>query len=180
MNIENLVAVSALPGLHKIIANRDNGLIVEDIETGKSRFCSSRKHQFSPMETIAIFTDDDDSEKLENILQTMMDQVKSNPVPAAKASGADLKTYFEKILPTYDRDKVHVSHIKKVIKWYHLLDKKGFLTAEPSKKDDKKEDKADKKGTNPKKNAIKPQRSQSKPKNLAAMPKKVAAKQKKK
>ncbi len=130
MNIEKLVAVTGLPGLHKIVANRDNGLIVADLETGKTRFCSSRKHQFSPMETIAIFTDDNDSEQIEKVFQSMIDQKAKNPVPAAKSSAEDLKAYFEKILPNFDRDKVHVSHIKKVIKWYNQLDTTGLLTAE--------------------------------------------------
>ena len=137
MNIENLVAVSGLPGLHKIVANKDNGLIVKDLESNKTRFCSSRKHQFSPMETIAIFTDDNDSEQIEKVFQAMLDQAKKNPVPAANGSAEDLKTYFEKILPNYDRDKVHVSHIKKVIKWYNQLDKTGLLTAEAPVKDKK-------------------------------------------
>ncbi len=144
MNIENLVSVSGLPGLHKIVANRDNGLIVEDLESGKTRFCSSRKHQFSPMETIAIFTDDDDSEKLEIIFQSMMDQNAKNPIPAPNGPAADLKSYFEKILPNYDRDKVHVSHIKKVIKWYNQLDKTGLLTAEAPKKEEAEEVKEEK------------------------------------
>lgn len=166
MNIENLVSVSALPGLHKIIANRDNGLIVEDLETGKTRFCSSRKHQFSPMETIAIFTDDDDSEKLEVIFQSMMDQKAKNPIPAPNAASADLKTYFEKILPNYDKDKVHVSHIKKVIKWYNQLDKTGLLTAEPPKKEEKEEKKEKAKPTGKAKPKAKPT-SKAKPKPTA-------------
>jgi len=141
MNIENLVSISGLPGLHKIVANRDNGLIAADLETGKTRFCSSRKHQFSPMETIAIFTDDDDSEQLETIFQTMLDKKDSTPVPAPNSPAADLKTYFQEILPNYDREKVHVSHIKKVIKWYMQLDKSGLLTAEAPKKEKKEEDK---------------------------------------
>ena len=143
MNIEKLVAVSGLPGLHKIVANRDNGLIVADLESGKTRFCSSRKHQFSPMETIAIFTDDNDSEQIEKVFQSMLDQKAKNPVPAAKSSAEVLKTYFEKILPNFDQDKVHVSHIKKVIKWYNQLDKTGLLTAEaPKKEEDPKKEKA--------------------------------------
>ena len=166
MNIENLVSISALPGLHKIIANRDNGLIVEDLETGKTRFCSSRKHQFSPMETIAIFTDDDDSEKLEVIFQSMMDQKAKNPIPAPNGSSADLKSYFEKILPNYDKDKVHVSHIKKVIKWYNQLDKTGLLTAEPPKKEEKEEKKEKAKPTAKAKSKPKPT-SKTKPKATA-------------
>jgi hypothetical protein len=155
MNIENLVAVTGLPGLHKIVANRDNGLIVEDLETKKTRFCSSRKHQFSPMETIAIFTDDNDSEQIEKVFQSMLDQKAKNPVPAPKASAEDLKTYFEKILPNFDRDKVHVSHIKKVIKWYNQLDKTGLLTAEAPVKEKKEgaEGKSETKSSNTKKTA---------------------------
>ena len=96
------------------------------------------------METIAIFTDDDDSEKLEIIFQSMMDQNAKNPIPAPNGPAADLKSYFEKILPNYDRDKVHVSHIKKVIKWYNQLDKTGLLTAEAPKKEEAEEVKEEK------------------------------------
>ena len=71
----------------------------------------------------------------------MIDQKAKNPIPAANAASDDLKSYFEKILPNYDRDKVHVSHIKKVIKWYNQLDKTGLLDADPPKKDEKKEKK---------------------------------------
>jgi len=88
------------------------------------------------METIAIFTDDNDSEQIEKVFQSMLDQNAKNPVPAAKSSADDLKAYFEKILPNFDRDKVHVSHIKKVIKWYNQLDKTGLLTAEAPKKEE--------------------------------------------
>lgn len=176
MNIENLVSVSALPGLHKIVANRDNGLIVEDLETGKTRFCSSRKHQFSPMETIAIFTDDDDSEKLEVIFQSMMDQKAKNPIPAANGSSDDLKSYFEKILPNYDKDKVHVSHIKKVIKWYNQLDKTGLLTAEAPKKEDKEEKKPKAQPTTKAKSMANP-RAKAKP--TAKIKPKASLKQKK-
>jgi len=174
MNIEKLVAVSGLPGLHKIVANRDNGLIVEDLENGKTRFCSSRKHQFSPMETIAIFTDDNDSEQIEKVFQAMLDQKDKNPVPAPNGPPADLKAYFEKILPNYDRDKVHVSHIKKVIKWYNQLDKTGLLTAEAPEKKEGGEAKAEAKAINSKKKAAPKKASPTKTSKKAA-PKKTGS-----
>jgi hypothetical protein len=46
MNLENLVAVSGMSGIFRIAANRNNGLIVEDLITGKKKFASARKHQF--------------------------------------------------------------------------------------------------------------------------------------
>ena len=38
-----------------------------------------------------------------------------------KSSPDELKDYFSAILPDYDRDRVYVSDIKKVLNWYNLL-----------------------------------------------------------
>ena len=38
-----------------------------------------------------------------------------------KASPEELKKFFAAVLPEYDRERVHVSDIKKVVAWYNLL-----------------------------------------------------------
>ena len=43
-----------------------------------------------------------------------------------KASGDDLREYFAKVLPNYDRDRVHTSDIKKLIQWYNILIDNGI------------------------------------------------------
>lgn len=58
MNLDKLVAVSGMSGVYRMSANRSNGLIVEEIPTGKLKFASVRKHQFTPLESIGIYTDD--------------------------------------------------------------------------------------------------------------------------
>jgi hypothetical protein len=62
MNLKDLIAVSGLPGLFKVAANRSNGLIIEEVDSGKKRFASVRKHQFTPLESIAIYTVEDSVE----------------------------------------------------------------------------------------------------------------------
>ena len=37
-----------------------------------------------------------------------------------------LKAYFAEILPEYDRDRVHVSDMKKVFSWFNTLVGAGF------------------------------------------------------
>ena len=72
-----------------------------------------------------------------------MDQVfesvkaKENGAPASidykKASQAELHAYMAEVLPTYDRDRVHTSDIKKLIQWYNILTNNGiteFVAAE--------------------------------------------------
>ena len=128
MNLKDYVVVTGLPGVQKIVATKNNGMLVGDIDTGKVRFASVRKHQFSPLETISMYTDDDDSVELKVVFQSMLDQLNENPLPDLKAKSADLRTYFTKILPNHDRDMVHISDIKKAIRWFRFMNERGLLT----------------------------------------------------
>ena len=127
MKLENLVAVSGLPGLYKMAANRSNGLIIEDIDSGKKRFASVRKHQFTPLESIAIYTDDGDSTEITNVFRNMLDQFEDNPPIEAKSSSDQLHEYFSDVLPNYDKDKVMTGDIRKLIKWFNFLNDRGIL-----------------------------------------------------
>lgn len=131
MKLEDFVAVSGLPGLYKMAANRSNGLIIEDLDTGKKRFASVRKHQFTPLESIVIFTEDeDDSAELKKVFTNMLKQLADNPIPPNNAKPDELRTYFTKVLPDHDKDQVHPSDIKKIIKWFQFLNDRSLLSLE--------------------------------------------------
>lgn len=129
MKLDDLVAVSGMSGIFKLAANRNNGLIIEDLDSGKKKFAPARKHQFTPLASIGIFTLDDSTE-LKVIFRTMMEQTEGNPIPKLSSSSAVLHEYFRKILPDYDEDKVHTSDIKKVIKWYNFLNDRNLIDME--------------------------------------------------
>ena len=129
MKLDDLVAVSGMSGVFKLAANRNNGLIIEDLDNGKRKFAPARKHQFTPLASIGIFTLDDSTE-LKIIFRTMVEQMETNPVPAASSSSNELHTYFRKILADYDEDKVHTSDIKKVIKWFNFLNERSLIDME--------------------------------------------------
>ncbi len=127
MDVSNILAVSGLPGLYTLVSSRSNGLVVADIDSGKNRFCSVRKHQFTPLETVAIYTNTDTT-PLVDIFQKIKDQQESNPVIDIKSSDNDeIEDYFLSIVPDYDEDRVYVSDMKKVIKWYNFLESRGML-----------------------------------------------------
>jgi len=131
MNLKDILAVSGLPGLFKLSSTRPNGLIVEDLDTHKTQFCSVRKHQFTPMETVAIYTMTDTIE-IKDVFQRMIDQLEDNPPVDTKADKETIKEYFEDVIPEYDKDRVYVSDMKKVIKWFNFLKKRGHLDANSS------------------------------------------------
>ncbi len=136
MNLEDYVAVSGLPGIYKLAANRSNGLIVEDLDNTKRRFASARKHQFTPLASVGIYTITD-TEELNVIFKTMLEKINELPVVKISAPVPEIMDYFEQILPTFDKDRVYVSDIKKVIKWFTFLNDRNLLSLVDEKEDSK-------------------------------------------
>lgn len=132
MNLEKLVAITGMSGIHRMVANRTNGLIIEELDSGKRKFVPSRGHQFTPLESIGIYTEDGETTDLKNVFASMLERIESTPPVSAEAGNAELQTYFAQVLPTYDRDRVRTSDIKKMIKWFSILYDKGLLKEEAS------------------------------------------------
>lgn len=131
MNLKDLVSVSGLPGIYKSIGSRKNGLMLEDLQSGKRKFASQRKHQFTPLEGIGIYTDEDDTIELGKVFQQMLDARDDHPVPAPTSDNTVLREYFTDVVPNHDPDQVRISDIKRAIKWFNFLDGTGHLTMEP-------------------------------------------------
>lgn len=125
MYIKNVLSLSGMPGLYSLVSNRSNGLIVENIVDRKRSFASTRRHQFSPLETIGIYTEEDTVE-IKVVLERMHSQSVTLPVPENKASKGEMETYFKTVVPEYDPDQVSIADIKKVIKWYKTLVQAGY------------------------------------------------------
>lgn len=139
MNIEDFVAVSAMPGIYKMVTNRGNGLIVEDIDSGKRKFAPARKHQFTPLASIGIYADvEDDTIELKEVFRAMLSKIEEFPPVAPNSKPDEIAEYFGNVLPEYDRDRVYINDIKKVIKWFTFLNDRKLLVLDTS--DEKKED----------------------------------------
>ncbi len=141
IDFETLVAVSTLPGVYKVAANRSNGLIIEDLDTGKKRFAPARKHNFTPLASIGIYSDTDTTE-LKIVFQNMLEKLESHPPVAPNAKPDVLHQYFAEVLPGYDRDRVFISDIKKVIKWFSFLNERNLIPTKEEEEARKKEEEA--------------------------------------
>ena len=69
---------------------------------------------------ISIYTDEEEV-KLQDVFLSLKEVLGEADAPSSKSSADDLKALFEKALPTYDRDRFYVSHMKKVVDWYNCL-----------------------------------------------------------
>lgn len=126
MSLKEIISISGISGLKILVHQRHDGLIVSELDGSGKRFLSSRKHLFTPLENISIYTQTD-SEPLAHVLWKMKQL--SAEVPVADPSGNEesLKAYMARILPEYDRDQVYLRDIKKLIRWFGLLDPLGLI-----------------------------------------------------
>lgn len=120
MKLDNIISVSGLPGLYKMVATRPNGLLIESFESGKRQFVSVRKHQFTPLASIGIYTYTDVS-NLDEVLKKVDDSNSISPIPAHNDKADDLRVWFKTIVSDHDEDRVHINDIRKVIKWFTFL-----------------------------------------------------------
>lgn len=126
VQIDQIVAVSGKGSLFKLVASKSNGLILEDMESGKSNFYSSRLYQFSPLESIGIYTLSDNI-PLKEVYQRFLDSESETPLPDEKDPDVAFKNFFEKLIPEYDRYRVHTKDMKKCLKWYRQLKILGMI-----------------------------------------------------
>ena len=148
MTISELLVVTGISGLHLMEGKRENGLIIRGLSGDKKRFASSRKHMFTPLDNITIYTDEEGL-PIVDVFRRMRDS--STAIPAG-GDGKVLRDYFTEIVPEHDAERVYSSDIKKVLLWFtqlkdadllHLLDEddnevSSTDTEEGSSKEDKK------------------------------------------
>ena len=123
--LKGILSISGQTGLFKLVSQAKNSIIVESLIDGK-RFPAYSTSRVSALEDISIYTEEGDV-KLSEILLKSDESTNGGETPTAKASAQDLKNYFETIIPTYDKERVYVSDIKKVLAWYNLLVSKSLI-----------------------------------------------------
>ena len=118
--LRRILSIAGRPGLFKLASQGKNMLIVEELASGKKTPAYATEKIIS-LNDIAIYTDEG-----EVSLASVFDSIKKKENGAATSvkpsNYADqMRAYFEEVLPNFDRTRVHVSDIKKVMVWYNLL-----------------------------------------------------------
>jgi dephospho-CoA kinase len=124
---QTILAIAGKPGLYKLVNRGKNNLIVEALDATHRRQPAFATDRITSLSDIAMFTDDAEvalMEVLENLKK--LENGQKSSMDLKKASGDELREYFAKVLPNFDRDRVHSSDIKKLIQWYNILIENGI------------------------------------------------------
>jgi len=122
MEYNRIVAVTGIPGLFEVLSSKADGAIVRSLEDGSTKFVSSRVHNLSHLESIEVYTVKDNVQ-LSDIFGAMKESKKAKP------DGKDakkLKAYFEEVYPDLDFERVYSSDMKKMVKWYEIIERNNI------------------------------------------------------
>ena len=118
-DLSKILAVSGQSGLFLYVSQARSGAIVEAL-ADKKRSTVGMTSKITSLADISIYTDDEEV-KLQQVFLNMKEVLSDAYAPSAKSDPQELKALFEKALPSYDRDRFYVSHMKKVVEWYNAL-----------------------------------------------------------
>ena len=129
--LQTILAISGKPGLYKLVSRAKNSLIVEILDETHRRIPAFASDRITSLADIAMYTEGDDvplAKVLENLKK--LEEGKPASIDFKKAKGDELRDYFAKVLPDFDRERVHNSDIKKLMQWYNILVANGITDFE--------------------------------------------------
>ena len=129
--LQTILAISGRPGLYKLLSRGNKNLIVEALDETHRKSPAFATDRITSLADIAIYTDTDDV-PLYKVLASLRDLEEGKPTSLnyRKASGDELREYMGKVLPNFDRDRVKMSDIKKLLQWYDILVNNGITDFE--------------------------------------------------
>jgi Domain of unknown function (DUF5606) len=119
MEYSKLASVTGMSGLFELLSSKADGAVVRSLEDNSTKFVSSRIHNFSHLESIEIYTVKDNVNLTEIFLAMKASKQAQPDANDAKA----VKAYFEKVYPDMDFVRVYASDMKKMVKWFDVLEK---------------------------------------------------------
>lgn len=129
--LQTILSISGKPGLYKLVSRAKNSLIVETLDESHRRMPAFATDRITSLGDIAMYTEADDV-PLYKVLVSLreLEGGKASSLDYKKASGEELRDYFAKVLPDFDRDRVHNGDIKKLVQWYNILVANGITDFE--------------------------------------------------
>ena len=121
------------------MAPTKSGVILESLDETKTKLVATANHKLSLLNEISIYTTTKEGTvALENVLQKIHTDFGNDLGVDSNSDGAELKSFLKAVLPEYDENRVYVSDIKKLVKWYELIQKHAPDILTGAKEEEKK------------------------------------------
>lgn len=122
MKLDEIATLSGKGGLFKIVKSAKSGVLLESMDESRTKLVATPNHKLSILSEISMYTTTKEGTvSLEQVLKKIHSEFGNDPGIDAEADPTELKAFLKSVLPDYDANRVYVSDIKKLVKWYALL-----------------------------------------------------------
>ena len=122
MTLKEIATITGKGGLFKVMAPTKSGVILESLDEAKTKMVATSNHRLSLLNEISIYTTTKEGTvALEDVLKKINSEFGNDLGVDANSDGAELKSFLKAVLPEYDEQRVYVSDIKKLVRWYEIL-----------------------------------------------------------
>jgi hypothetical protein len=138
MTLSEIATITGKGGLYRVVAPTKSGVILESLDDSKTKVVATTSHRLSLLNEISIYTTTKDgTAPLAEVLRKIHKEFGTDPGVDGGSDANELKSFLRSILPEYDEERVYVSDIKKLVKWYEIILKFAPEIMEEDKKSDK-------------------------------------------
>ncbi|MGC4022231.1 MAG: DUF5606 domain-containing protein [Cyclobacteriaceae bacterium] len=146
MELSEIASISGKGGLFKILKPGKAGVVLESMDGTKTKIVAGASHRVSVLNEISIYTTTKEGTvALADVLKKINETYGSDLGVDGESDGKELQAFLKSVLPEFDIQRVYVSDIKKLVKWYSILLKeapevlkrkqkpRGFQLSSPSR-----------------------------------------------
>ncbi len=123
LNLKDILTITGKPGLYCIVTQTAKGVIVETVDEKRTKMPVQNNYQVAMLDEITIFTNEEEDLALRQIFENIEKRDGLAPSVDAKSDAVAIKSYFKEVAPSHDVERVYVSDMKKILKWYEILSK---------------------------------------------------------
>ena len=122
MEFSEIASISGKSGLYKILKPGKTAVVLEALDPSKTKIVAGATHRVSVLNEISIYTTTKEGTvPLAEVLKKIYEQFGADPGVDAESDPNELRAFLKSVLPEFDEQRVYVSDIKKLVKWYGIL-----------------------------------------------------------
>jgi glutamate-1-semialdehyde aminotransferase len=122
MELTEIASISGKGGLFKVVKPGNAGVLLESLDAAKTKVVAGAAQRMSLLSEISIYTTTKEGTvALQDVLKKINKDFGNDLGVDVNSDANELKSFLKSVLPEYDQDRVYVSDIKKLVKWYSIL-----------------------------------------------------------
>jgi hypothetical protein len=121
--LQEVANISGKSGLYRIVKPGRAGVIVESLDILKKREMINANAKVSVLKEISVYTEDiNKATPLGEIFMSIKEKFGEKvDIDTKNVQNIEIFSFFEKVMPDYDKERVYATDVKKIINWFNIL-----------------------------------------------------------